>query len=201
MDAGAFSNSEVVKSAEGLKLLLVDCTKVGQEQDNLMKKYNVRGYPSVIYCDSKGEKVGEMPGRSPGAVAKSFKQLAEKHTLALPWVDKIEMGMEKAKEAKKPMILWVTDKKQPASKVLEGTFFAEGVREQLKECVLVRVEFDRKNEDLKKIGCSRGPMLLVLNPSSENPNKPVERLRKWKSPEQLGKKLEKAMKKFEKAMK
>ncbi len=199
MDAGAFSDESVVAAGKGLKFLIVDCTKSAPQ--DMMTKYNVKGFPTVLFCNYKGEKVEELRGRDAGTVANQFKSVVKKHTVGLPWATDIDKAMEQAKAESKPLLMWVTNtkKKEATTKILEGSFLGEDVQAILKDCVLFKAEFDRKNDLFKKMGVSNGPVLLVLDASAEKPFKPIKRLKKWKSPKKLIKELEKASAKVKKA--
>lgn len=200
MDAGAFSDPKVVEAAKGLKLLLVDCTTVKGPQRELMNKYNVRGYPTVVFADSKGKKVTTLQGRSATSVAQQFTTHSKEYTLALPWAKSFEAAMSKAKSDSKPVALWVPDpKKEKKSKALEGMFFADEVKPLFQDFVVVKIPFDRKNAELKQVGVTSGAVLVILNPASEKPFKAVKRIRKAKNGAALAKDLTKALKAVKKA--
>ena len=79
LDAGAFSNREVIKAAKNLVLVLLDCSQKGRYAD-LKKRARVTGYPTVIFCDPKGSIVGKLRGRSPADVARQFKDLEKRYS-------------------------------------------------------------------------------------------------------------------------
>ena len=75
----------MVEAAKDLVLVLVDCTKKGKNE-GLKKKYGIRGYPTVVFCDPKGKAVGRLGrDRSSKAVAKEFKKFAQKHGWRPKW--------------------------------------------------------------------------------------------------------------------
>ena len=76
MDAGAFSNDEVVKASEGLVRILVD----GDRDSKLFDKYGVESMPTLLYLDPDGKKVGEMTKRSPADLKAEFEEIAKKHS-------------------------------------------------------------------------------------------------------------------------
>ena len=53
--------------------------------------------------------------------------------------------------------------------------------------------FERKGELAEKLGLSAGGSLLILDPTSEKPYKPVKRFRSAKSPDALAKAVKKIL--------
>ncbi len=66
MDAGAFSDSGVVTAADDVIRVKID----GDRQKNVVKKYGVKGYPTVLFLDSNGGTVGSIVGAENAATVK-----------------------------------------------------------------------------------------------------------------------------------
>jgi len=65
----------VVKASKNLVCVFVDCAWGAQHAD-LMKRFGVQGFPTVVYADSDGEEVGRMGTRDSAAVARDLERLA-----------------------------------------------------------------------------------------------------------------------------
>lgn len=198
MDAGAFSEKDVVKSAKDVVLVLVDCSS-GSAHANLKSKYKVRGFPSLIFTDSTGKEVGKLSDRSAEGVIKEFTDLAEKHTLRPTWQGEVPKALEKAKKSKKPLLVFVADEKKTNSKLLECFYINELVRPLLGNFVISRLEYEKGSELCDKMKLKSGAVTYVLDPTAENPYaKPIEKIR-VKSPQKFKKALEKTLRNWEKS--
>ena len=186
----------VLKAAENLSLILVDCTKSGSNSE-LMSKYSVRGYPTIVFATPEGKAVGQLQGRDAQAVAMQFGQHAKKHTRTAAWAESVETAVKAAKKDTKPIILFVSDKRNPKSTVFESFFVHTGSKETLKDFALARKEVDKKDAMLKKLGLKKVSIVL-LDPTAEDPlAKPYKRI-SAKSPAKFQKELQKALKKWKK---
>ena len=177
----------------------MDCS--GGAQRALKNKFSITGFPTVVFCDSKGKKVDDLGRRDAGSVATQFASHAKKYTLKLPWGKSLAVAMEEGKKASKPVAVWVPDPKKKGTRALESMFFADEVMPLFKDFVLVKVPFARKHEDLQKIGITSGAVLVILDPAAEKPFKAVKRIRKAKTPKSLVKDLTKSLKSVKKAHK
>lgn len=68
LNAGAFSNADVVKASEGLVRVKVD----GDKFPDQMTRFGVRGYPTIKFFDPDGTEVGELNKRDPESVKNKF---------------------------------------------------------------------------------------------------------------------------------
>ncbi len=62
LDALTFSDSRVVKELENYTTYKVDMTKINDENEELRKKFNVVGMPTVLIINSKGEEIHRLTG-------------------------------------------------------------------------------------------------------------------------------------------
>ncbi len=59
MDAVAFSDKKVIEAAEPFVRVLVDATQPDPRVRTLLRRFGVRGYPSVQVREPGGEQVGK----------------------------------------------------------------------------------------------------------------------------------------------
>ena len=62
LDALTFSNERVIKEMERFAIYKVDMTKMTPENENLRKRFNVIGMPTVLIIDSQGKEVNRLTG-------------------------------------------------------------------------------------------------------------------------------------------
>ena len=201
MDAGAFSDDKVVKAGEPLVFVLVDCTE-GGSNGPLKSKFSVRGFPTMVFCDPDGKQVGKLGGRNPESIASQFKRLAEEHGRS-PWIKDVDEGIQKAKKEKKPVLALFGDKRREKETRWNLALLVHKDLEKLLErFVLVRHDYEKRCKMCKKYKVSRAPIIYIFNPNLEKPEKkPISRIWRKKSPKQLKKALEWALKKWTKALK
>ena len=66
MDAGAFSDAGVVAAADDVIRVKID----GDRQKNVVHKYGVSGYPTILFLDSGGRTVESIVGAEDAATLK-----------------------------------------------------------------------------------------------------------------------------------
>ena len=63
LDASTFSNPKVVKISNSFKMFKVDMTKtMSDETEKIRKKFNIKGMPTVLIIDSKGNEIKRLTG-------------------------------------------------------------------------------------------------------------------------------------------
>ena len=184
----------MVKASEKLMLVLMDCT--GGKYDAERKKYGVGGYPTIVFLDPEGSKVGELKDRSPDSVVKQFEELLEKHGRAAAWLE-WEKAVEKGKDEKKPVaILFVTPKSD--SQALEAAIGDDSLKELREKFVFSKSDVKSDLAKTFQVAGSTQPVLFVVDPKLEKPQeKLVKKLTGKKTAKELKKELEGALKKFE----
>lgn len=162
MDAGAFSDDGVVKSAEGLIRILVDAGK----DDKLFTKYGVNAMPTIIFLSPEGKEVGKMGDRSPEGVKRQFEEIAAKNTRAPQWLAGIEPAISAAKSGSKPVVLFFADEK-PKSKMFQVLFSDPTFGVDLYEkAVYSKVEFKKDSEECKKWKVTEAGTIVIADPSA-----------------------------------
>ena len=212
MDAGAFSQDSVVKAAEGLVLILVDCTQRGANAE-LNKKYKVTGYPALVFTDSNGEKKETLSGaQGEAALLATFKKANKEYSRHAAWQKSVDSALELGKKETKPVLLFVGDPNSQLSILMQGFFVQDGAEKALTPFALARLELQKKkrskkdksakDETLKKLKVTKGPMMLLLDPLAEDPlKKPLIKASSIKSFKKFKKQLEKAEKAWKKQQK
>ena len=82
LSAGAFSDDAVIAASKGVVCVYVDCDW-GRNHADLIEKYGVQFFPTVVYCDSNGEEVGRMQTFDAGVIAGEIARLARDHAKPL----------------------------------------------------------------------------------------------------------------------
>ena len=153
MGAASLSDEKVVAATQRIVPIYVDCTKKGDNAD-LLDKYNVRGYPTVIYTDADGTPLREMQNRDAPGIVKDIETVAGKvaprPTL---WQPSVAFAREAGKKSKKPIAVVVVDPKADLVKVTAK---------------LMKDLGDRKTKFLWVLEPGQ-PGVLVLDPKAEEP--------------------------------
>lgn len=191
-----------MKASKGLALIYVDCTVQGAHKAT-SEKFGVRGYPTVVFLDGEGKDVGRLQTHSPAGVAQQFGDLVKNHSKRPDWAESLDAGIARAKEASKPVLVFVADPREGVSQVsnvVESFFLHDESKDAATPFVLVRIEYEKGDELCKKLGAKKGPALYVLDPAAEDPaDKPVVKVGTVKSPKSFKKELESALEKYQKA--
>jgi hypothetical protein len=190
LDAGAFSNDGVVKASEGLYRILADSGKDGK----LFSTYGVNSMPTILFLNPDGKKIGEMDDRSPEGVKKQFEEIAAKNTRAPRWIDGADAGVDAARTATKPAVLFFADEK-PKSKIFQMLFSDPTFGEDMYEkAAFAKVEFKKDSDECKKWKVTEAPVVLIVDPSGEGK---VLKTVKGGTPRALRKEIEDAIKKLQ----
>ncbi len=163
LDAGAFSDETVVKSADGLIRILVDSGK----DEKLFQKYGVSGMPTILFLDSDGKKVGTLGDRSTEGVKRQFEEIAAKNTRAPQWLSGVEAAVTAAKGGPKPAVLFFCDDK-PKSRAMLNVFSDPAFGSDLYEkAAFSKVDFKKDSDECKKWKVTEAPTILIVDPSAE----------------------------------
>ena len=191
LDAGAFSDESVVKSADGLVRILVDSGK----DEKLFQKYGVSGMPTILFLDPEGKKVGTLGDRSTEGVKKQFEEIAAKNTRAPQWLAGVEAAMTSAKGGPKPAVLFFGDDK-PKSKALLNVFSDPAFGPDLYEkAAFSKVEFKKDSDECKKWKVTEAPTILIVDPAGDEGT--VLKTIKSGAPKAIRKDIEDAIKKVQ----
>jgi thiol:disulfide interchange protein len=178
----------VVEASKNLVNVFVDCDW-GKKNTDLSKRYEVNGYPTVIFTDSKGKVIEPLGDRSAEGMLAQIQKLSKSAAPALP--DSWDKAVDAAKKADKPILyLFVGTNRDSAA--LEEALFDESLDQAREAFVLVKSKLTRENADAKRfnVSATEPPILLVLDPNAEKPEAaPLKRIVGKKSAKDLLKEL------------
>lgn len=166
--------------------IYVDCTTKGAHQD-LMAQYGVRGFPTMLYVDPTGKKLGEMRDRSAAALARDFDALAKQYPgKGSMWAGSLPTAIEGAKKKKKLVAVYLTGESDDLGKLAKSL----GDRRTKFFWVLEA----GSEEAMKEWGVEGFPAVVLLDPALEEPKKaPVAKIVRFEKPEALNKSLDEAL--------
>lgn len=177
----------MIKAAKGITFILVDCSKPNDNTE-WKAKYEARGYPTIVFVNATGKKVGNLRDRSPEGVARQFEELRKKHTMAARWSTDYKKAHAEAKKVNKPVVVIFSDPNHPATSAVEGMFADKGLEKALADVILVRHPVSKKDKLCKAFGMKKGTAVFVIDPS-DKPGKARKKIRKIKSVKHLAKQL------------
>lgn len=187
----------MVAAAQRLVPVLVDCSERGQNEA-LLKKYSVEGFPTVIYVDPEGKQIREMGSRDASPITKEIESVSAKYP-GRPsiWQPSLKAAAELAKRAKKPVAVYLADPKADIPKLNAKLMKDLGDRKTKFVWVLEL----GKEEVLRKYGVESAPAAVVLDPKAADPaSEPLEKIavKEDDKPDVLNKALDEAAKKLKK---
>ena len=178
----------MVEASKSLVNVFVDCDW-GKKNTDLSKKYDVHGYPTVIFTDSKGKVIEPLGDRSPEGVLAQI----QKNSKSAPasTFDSFDKAVDAAKKADKP-ILYLFVGKNKESAAMEEALFDETLDKARDGFVFVKSTLTPQNADAKRfsVSATEPPILLVLDVNAEKPEAaPLKRIVGKKSAKDLLKEL------------
>jgi hypothetical protein len=165
MGAAALSDDQVVTASQRIVPIYVDCTKKGDNAD-LLDKYKVRGFPTVIYTDADGAPIREMQNRDAPAIVKDIETVAGK-VAPRPtfWQPSVAFAREIGKKARKPVAVYFVDPKADLAKLHAKLAKDLGDRKTKFLWVLE----SGQEPSLKKNQLDSAPAVMVLDPKADEP--------------------------------
>lgn len=179
----------MVAASKNLVNVFVDCDWGNKNQD-LSGKYGVRGYPTVIFTDSKGEVIAPLQDRSPEGVLKQIEQVAKSAGAGM--IESWEEAAKVAKAQEKPVLYFFAGKGKD-TEALEEALLDDSLGKAREAFVLAKSKISRDNADAKRFGVVSysQPVILVLDPNAEAPEKaPLKKIVGRKTPKELLKELQ-----------
>lgn len=189
-------------AAKGLVAIYVDCTKDGAHQD-LMTKYAVRGFPTVIFTDPEGKQVGQMTDRSPAGLKAQIEQVIQRHKRAGFPEGTLDEAAAAAREGTKLLaVLFVEEGDSDGLTAMTAAVYGDAALEQLRgrfQWVKRPLKEAKKaTPEAKSFKASKSPTLVLIDPRGEG-ELPKQILGTATSGKGLKAVLEKALDKAEKA--
>lgn len=153
----------------------MDCTANGQNQA-LLSKYGVRGFPTILFLDPKGEVVDRLGARDAQSVIQKIEAVVAQHSTGGAGGDAGGGGLDEVvkqalEEEKLIGVLFVDPKKAEKQEELQAALDADGLAE-LKGRFLwveqpVKLEDGKRNPLARTLGVSSGPYFVLLDPRGE----------------------------------
>jgi thiol-disulfide isomerase/thioredoxin len=117
LGAGPLSDEKVVAATQRLIPVYVDCTKKG-EQTQLLNRYKIGGFPTILYLDPDGNLVREMETRDASAIVKDIDVVVSKSaTRPTIWQPSLAAAKEAGKKGRKPVAVYLADPKADLLKI------------------------------------------------------------------------------------
>jgi hypothetical protein len=169
----------VVAACSSIVPIMVDCSKAGA-QDELMKRFGVRGFPTVQFLDSNGTKVEDLQGRAAAQVRDQIQKVAQAHSRPVVSSMTLDEGMTIAREQRKLLAVVFMD---PSGAESDG--FIDLVLSAELEPVRGRFHWVRRpvmgdnkrlTDEAKEHGAKKGVTLLVLDPWAEGDQRELKKV-------------------------
>lgn len=195
LDEEVFHKPEFIKYAsENLVLFMADfprsktqTAEVKQQNQALMQKYGVRGFPTIIILDSDANKVGRMSYQPGGAIkyVESIKSIVKPVKVESAWMTDFEAAKKLAKKENKHILIDFSgsDWCHWCVKLDEEVFHKpEFIKYASENLVLFMADFPvdtaqkpevkQQNKALKaKYGVRGFPTVIILDPSANKVGK------------------------------
>jgi len=199
LSAEAFSDAKVVEASTALVCVFVDCAW-GKNNRDLCAKYQVKSFPTVVFCDPDGNLLERMQSREAAALAAQMRKIVAMcggDPTALPpppgFPDYAARSLDDAKRASKPLAIYFYDDSPGSGSV--HTALSEGLlKETLSKFYFTKLPLRRGAGDSAAYDVTRAPTILVLNPFLEYPAlKPMARITGSRSARELKSELDAAL--------
>jgi hypothetical protein len=185
----------VVEVARNIACIFVDCAW-GNKNVELANKFSVRGYPTVILCEPKGNPLGRMTAREPKDVALVLQALVDNvggnAAQKVPMItgSGYEPGRADARRKGRPLLLYFGDD-SPASLTVQEALMDSSLTDLHPKFSTGMVKFVKGSPECTKFDVTRAPTILVLDCRMERPEeKPLARIEGSKSVRELRRELE-----------
>lgn len=164
LGATVLADDKVVAATQRVIPLYLDCTKKGDNTE-LMARYKVQGFPTILYVDPDGGVLREMESRDASAIVKDIDivvaKVAPRTTM---WQPSAALARETAKKAKKPLAVYLADPKADLLKVSAKLTKDVGDRKNRFAWILE----SGQAATLKKYEVETASMVIVADPRTED---------------------------------
>jgi hypothetical protein len=175
----------VVEASKGLVPILADCSDRSKNGD-LKQKYGVRGFPTVVFLDSKGNEVEKLRGRDAASVKAQIEGVVEKHTVKLFPDMSLEDGRAKAAEEGKLLaVVFQADggKHEAKNAQLKAYLLHDEMAQTFERFVWVirplKGEDGKSTDEAKLYKAKKSPTVLVIDPAADE-GKSLKKLTSFK---------------------
>lgn len=144
----------------------MDCSASGAHQD-LLTRFGVRGFPTMLFLKPDGEVVDRLGARDPASVRAKFEEIAAAHTRILFRPGEIAAAREQAVAGGKLLAVLFADNEEHIQAVTM-VFYTEAFatfREQFIWVLRPTQGANRRpTDEARQYRSTRGPKLLFLDP-------------------------------------
>ncbi len=176
-------------AAQKLVPVLVDCSERGQNEA-LMKKYGIQGFPTVVYTDPDGKQIREMDSRDPAGVLREIDGVAQKNPgRPTIWQGSLKSALELGKRAKKPVALVLVDPKADLVKLTAKLMKDLGDRKSR----LLWVLEPARGDILSRYKAETAPAVVLIDSKTDVASPPIA-LKEDGKADELTKPLDEALK-------
>jgi hypothetical protein len=198
LENGPFSDPRVVEATLNIECIWVDCDW-GNKNKDLMTKYDVVGYPTVVLCDPQGKYIVTAETRDAEKLAKGLQLLGDNVGAKAPppvsilIANDYEKARAEARRMKKPLVVYFADG-SPACVTVNESLMDPSLRGIWPKVVTSKFEFVKGSADCNRFGVTRAPTILVLDSSFPRPEeKPLARIEGSRSAREIKRELEAAL--------
>jgi thiol:disulfide interchange protein len=173
LDAGAFSDEKVVKTARKIIPVFLHASATGGME--YRKQYGVTGSPTVMFVGGDEKKIEDLKSREADGMVKQIEEVAKKYPKWGGGWDHSDVAeaTKAAVDGRKLMLVAFTDASDKTKKLLI-TFGDKSLKETLDKFIQLRRDLDPDAADdfkaeLKKYKVSAIPAVIVVDPSGDEP--------------------------------
>ena len=182
----------MVEASRKIVCIFVDCNW-GKKNKELSDRFQVDGYPTVIFCDPDGKVIEHLRSRDAAGVQQQILEIVEKYQYRPSFTDNVTRAQQDARKASKPLAIYFLDD-SAASVTVNRAFLDDGVKELLGKFVFATAEVKKGSDECARFGVTSAPAIVVVDASREKPEeKPLARISGSRSAKELRKELENAL--------
>lgn len=186
----------MAQAATTLVPIYVDCTNSNPQSDELAKRYNVQGFPTVLFLDSNGTKVEELASRAAAGMRDQIARIVQAHSRPTISDSTLEEGLTLAREQGKLLAVAFMDQADPESAALLDLVLTPAMEPMRGRFHWIRRPFSgeragRASDEAKAHGARKAPTLILLDPWAETED--ARELKKVTSFRSLRRDLEKVV--------
>lgn len=155
--------------------IYVDCTKQGPPE--LMQKYGVRGYPTVIFTDPTGKQVGTLGGRDAASAKSQIEGVIKQHAKPTFAAVTLDEGAKAAREGGKLLgVMFVDPTMEGFPQFVEGLMDDPKLEELRKKFHWIQRPLrdgKKPSDEAKSLKASKAPFLVLIDPREGDLTKQV----------------------------
>ncbi len=190
----------MLEAAKGLVPILVDCSQKGPPE--LMQKYGVKGYPTVVFTDHTGKEVEKLRGRDPASVKSQIEDVVKKYAVQVFLDGSIDDAKAAAKEQGKLLgVVFMDDdpKSEKKNAYVKAVLLHDELEALRKQFVWVKRPIEgpdgKTSDEAKGYRATKTGTVVLIDPAAEDGDGVIDKIT---NPKKLKKDLERAIAKHSK---